>query len=198
MAWKLYYVFLRQYHQGHIHIHLRQICQKCNLQMFWQFLGLSLFQKHGTALSSSTRVSDLVAWCKARPSLICFGVNFLFLTFYILWLDSSLGITVSNGFSLKPSKVSMPSKKRLRNRNRLSGRILTMCTWYIPCHMSVWTGVFFRSALNLNLNDIRTRSCNRLNSFCHRVILKELSRKWQNTSFFEAFVCNVLEMQKSD
>ena len=51
------------------------------------------------ALNNCTKFSDLVAWCKARPSPICFGVNFFVIWITIYYVlgnaaDSPLSITV--------------------------------------------------------------------------------------------------------
>ena len=109
----------------------------------------------------------------------------------------------SNGFSIEPSKISMPPKRRLRNRNKLSGMILSTCSWSIPCHRSVCPGVFFKSALILIA--VCTISCSRLTSCVLPIKIvsssEELSEESvseeTNGSFCEAFV-NVFEMTKSD
>ena len=95
------------------------------------------------ALNGCTRFSELVAWCKMRWSPINFDVHVCGMTHHIILCpDSPLGITVSYGFSLEYSKLPMHSKRRLKNRNRISGMIL----WFNRCDRSVWRGVFFRSA----------------------------------------------------
>ena len=62
----------------------------------------------------------------------------------------------SNRFSIKPAKISMPSKRRLRNKNTLSGMIVSTCSWFLPCNGSACPSdqrVFIRSALSLKCCD---------------------------------------------
>ena len=56
-------------------------------------------------------------------------------------------------FSIKPAKISMLSKRRLRNKNTLSGMIFSTCTWFLPYNGSAWPDVFIRSALSLKFCD---------------------------------------------
>ena len=81
-----------------------------------------------SALNSCTRFSNLLAWKYHNHALQAKQRH--------CEEDRDHG---SNRFSIKPAKISMPSKRRLRNKNTLSGMIFSTCSWFLPCNGSALT-----------------------------------------------------------
>ena len=62
------------------------------------------------------------------------GVNFCGLTLHILLLDSTLGITVSNRFSLKSFKIPILSKTGADSQDRSFTNVIDLFLVIDPCN----------------------------------------------------------------